>query len=119
MVIFDFQRKFSEIFASQGAPPVSTTQMVTSFQRFALTTSGKFATGGINNSGNTRKINDVNSNRIATTAESPTTASYKVKAKAESSATAERQATAETPSVVDAGGKFATDGKSAAVTHHL
>jgi hypothetical protein len=34
----------------------------------------KFATGGINNSGNTRKINDVNNSRIPATSESPTAA---------------------------------------------
>jgi hypothetical protein len=54
-----------------------------------LTTSGKFATGGINNSGNTRKINDVNNNRI------PTTASYKVK-----------QSNCREPGVVATGGKL-------------
>jgi hypothetical protein len=37
-VIFDFLRKFSEINASQGAPPVSTTQMVPFFRRFSWTT---------------------------------------------------------------------------------
>ncbi len=47
--------------------------------RCRCTSSGKFATGGINNSGNTRKTNDVNNSRIPATEEPPTTAWYQVK----------------------------------------
>jgi hypothetical protein len=61
---FEFVRKFAEIFASQGAPPVSTTPVAnfsTIFARVVDTggkfatgvndTSGKFATGGVNDAG--------------------------------------------------------------------
>ncbi len=44
---FEFFRKFAEIFASQGAPPVSTTPVANFSTIFAsvVDTGGKFATG--------------------------------------------------------------------------
>ena len=44
---FEFVRKFAEIFASQGAPPVSTTPVANFSTIFAnvVVTGGKFATG--------------------------------------------------------------------------
>jgi hypothetical protein len=60
---FEFFRKFAEIFASQGAPPVSTTPVASFSTIFASVgdTGGKFATGvndtggkfatGVNNAG--------------------------------------------------------------------
>jgi hypothetical protein len=49
---FEFFRKFAEIFASQGAPPVSTTPVVNFSTIFAsvVDTGGKFATG-VNDTG--------------------------------------------------------------------
>ncbi len=49
---FEFFRKFAEIFASQGAPPVSTTPVANFSTIFAsvVDTGGKFATG-VNNAG--------------------------------------------------------------------
>ena len=49
---FEFFRKFAEIFASQGAPPVSTTPVANVSTIFAsvVDTSGKFATG-VNDTG--------------------------------------------------------------------
>jgi hypothetical protein len=68
-------------------------------------TGGKFATGGINNSGNTRKINDVN-NSMQDPSNSRLANNSMIQSKAESSATAGRQATAGTPGVVDSSGKL-------------
>ncbi len=49
---FKFFRKFAEIFASQGAPPVSTTPVANFSSLFAsvVDTGGKFATG-VNDAG--------------------------------------------------------------------
>jgi hypothetical protein len=49
---FEFFRKFAEIFASQGAPPVSTTQVANFSPIFAsvVDTGGKF-TNGVNDAG--------------------------------------------------------------------
>jgi hypothetical protein len=48
---FEFFRKFAEIFASQGAPPVSTTPVANYSTIFAsVDTGGKFATG-VNDTG--------------------------------------------------------------------
>jgi hypothetical protein len=49
---FEFFRKFAEIFASQGAPPVSTTQVANLSTIFAsvVDTGGKFPTG-VNDTG--------------------------------------------------------------------
>jgi hypothetical protein len=49
---FEFFRKFAEIFASQGAPPVSTTPAANFYTIFAIVvdTGGKFATG-VNDTG--------------------------------------------------------------------
>jgi hypothetical protein len=49
---FEFFRNFAEIFASQGAPPVSTTPVANFSSIFAsvLDTGGKFATG-VNDTG--------------------------------------------------------------------
>jgi hypothetical protein len=49
---FEFFRKFAEIFASQGAPPVSTTPAANFSTIFAsvVDTGGKFATG-VNDTG--------------------------------------------------------------------
>jgi hypothetical protein len=46
---FEFFRKFAEIFASQGAPPVSTTNFSSIFAS-VVDTGGKFATG-VNDAG--------------------------------------------------------------------
>jgi hypothetical protein len=48
----NFFRKFAEIIASQGAPPVSTTPVANFSTNFAsvVDTGGKFATG-VNNTG--------------------------------------------------------------------
>jgi hypothetical protein len=50
---FEFFRKFAEIFASQGAPPVSTTPVANLSTVFAsvVDTGGKFATGVNDNGG--------------------------------------------------------------------
>jgi hypothetical protein len=49
---FEFFRKFAEIFASKGAPPVSTTQVANFANSFpsVVDTGGKFATG-VNDTG--------------------------------------------------------------------
>ncbi len=49
---FEFFRKFSEIFAAQGCPPVSTTPVANFANRFTsvVDTGGKFATG-VNDTG--------------------------------------------------------------------
>jgi hypothetical protein len=50
---FKFFRKFAEIFASQGAPPVSATPLENFFPIFAcvVDTGGKFTTGVNDNGG--------------------------------------------------------------------
>jgi hypothetical protein len=52
LVRFEFFRKFAEIFANQGAPPVSTTPVANFYTIFAsvVDTGGKFATG-VNDTG--------------------------------------------------------------------
>jgi hypothetical protein len=50
---FEFFRKFAEIFASQGAPPVSTTPVANFSTIFAsiVDTGGKFAAGVVDTGG--------------------------------------------------------------------
>jgi hypothetical protein len=58
---FEFFRKFAEIFASQGAPPVSATPVANFSTIFAsvVDTGGKFATG-VNDTGGKFAIGDNN-----------------------------------------------------------
>ncbi len=64
---FDFFRKFAEIFASQGAPPVSATPVANLSNIFAcvVDTGGKFATGVNDTDGKfATSVNDTGGNNI-------------------------------------------------------